>query len=81
MKSLLIGLVSVMATVAFANEGAATTAPATAPTEQKVEAPKDAAHGAPAEHKEHKAEKKAKKNKKAKAEKVEKTEKTEEAKH
>lgn len=76
MKSLLIGLVSVMAAVAFANEGTATTAPETAPTEQKVEAPKDAVHGT---HGEQKAEKKAKKNKKAKAE--TKAEKTEEAKH
>lgn len=69
MKKLLIALVSVMATVAFANEGAATTAPA-AP-EQKTEMPKDAAHAAPSEHhdkKAAKAEKKAKKNKKAKEE-------------
>lgn len=73
MKNLLIALVSVMATVAFANAPAE--APAAAAPEQKVEAPKDAAHGAPAaEHKEAKGDKKAKKNKKAKAEKVEKTE-------
>ncbi|OYZ15216.1 MAG: hypothetical protein B7Y39_16475 [Bdellovibrio sp. 28-41-41] len=74
MKSLLIGLVSVMATVAFANEGTATAPATTAPAEQKMEAPKDAAHGMPAEHAEKKAEKKAKKSKKAKA-------KAEEAKH